>query len=121
MPDAEGRRFSLRVGLFCAAIFVAIGIHLPFFPLWLAGQGLDDTEIAAIIAAPLFLRIVLSPVLAGAADRLPSLAHASALYALIAALFLLGLAFADGFWPILILAAARWSSGTCSSRSPMRC
>jgi MFS transporter, PPP family, 3-phenylpropionic acid transporter len=105
MPDAEGRRFSLRVGAFCAAIFVAIGIHLPFFPLWLAGQGLNDTEIAAIVAAPLFLRLVLSPVLAGAADRLPSLAHASALYALIAALLLLGLTFADGFWPILILAA----------------
>ena len=105
MADAEGRRFSLRVGLFCVAIFGAIGIHMPFFPLWLAGQGLNDTGIAAIVAAPLFLRIVLNPVLAGAADRLQSLAHASALYGLIAALLLLGLAFADGFWPILILAA----------------
>ena len=105
MRDAESRGYSVRTALFCAAIFAAIGIQLPFFPLWLVGQGLSDPQIAAIVAAPMFLRIVASPALAGAADRLPSLAHASALYALIAALLLAGLGFAGGFWPILVLSA----------------
>lgn len=113
MRNAESRRYSVRTALFCAAIFAAIGIQLPFFPLWLLGQGLSDPQIAAIVAAPMFLRILASPVLAAAADRLPSLAHASALYALIAALLLTGLAFAGGFWPILVLSAGAlvfWTS-----------
>jgi PPP family 3-phenylpropionic acid transporter len=99
------RRFSVRAALFSAAMFMGIGIYVPFFPLWLAEKGMSGPEIATIIAAPLFVRIAFLPALAAFADRLPDLGTAAALYALVAALLLAPLAVFDGFWPILILSA----------------
>ena len=103
MSAGEGRSFAIRSGLFGAAIFVGVGIYIPFFPLWLAERGLTGPEIATILAAPLFARIPLMPFMTGAAERLPNLGLASVLYAFVAGLLLLGLVPAQGFWPILLL------------------
>ncbi|HWT30698.1 MAG TPA: MFS transporter [Propylenella sp.] len=103
MASDEGRGFAIRSGLFGAAIFVGVGVYLPFFPLWLAERGLSGPEIAAILAAPLFARIPLMPFMTAAAERLPSLGLASALYGFAAGLMLLLLIPAHGFWPILLL------------------
>ena len=81
MAADEGRGFAIRSGLFGAVIFVGVGIYIPFFPLWLAERGLSGTEIGIVLAAPLFARIPLMPLLTGAAERLPNLGLASALYA----------------------------------------
>jgi MFS transporter, PPP family, 3-phenylpropionic acid transporter len=105
MRSREGQGFAIRAAAFGMAIFVGVGIYLPFFPLWLAGKGLGGTEIATIVAAPLFARILFMPLLAAAAEKLPDLRVASVLYALAAALFLSTLAFVGSYWPILLLAS----------------
>ena len=44
----------------CFTLFVPLGIHLPSFPLWLQANGFDAEQIAIILAAPMFLRVVTS-------------------------------------------------------------
>ncbi|TAL78413.1 MAG: MFS transporter [Beijerinckiaceae bacterium] len=52
-----------------AALFLPYGLHLPYFPVWLAARGLTDFQIAATLATPLILRVLLMPVIAYVADR----------------------------------------------------
>lgn len=93
--------FAVRLGLFYAALFVVAGVKLPYFPLWLDGRGLTTAEIAAIMAAPLFLRILLTPAIGIAADARGDrrLGIIVAAWVALAALLLLGLV--SGFWAIL--------------------
>ena len=42
---------AIRLALFYAAVFVAVGIHVPFWPLWLKDRGLSATEIGLLVAA----------------------------------------------------------------------
>ena len=103
--DAK-RSFGLRVALFYGALFVFYGMHTPFLPVWLNWRGLSAAEMSAIIAAPLFLRIFVSPLVAMAADN--SGLHRRYLVALawFSLAFVLILATATAFWPILLLATA---------------
>jgi PPP family 3-phenylpropionic acid transporter len=105
MRRAQGGSFAIRSAGFCATVFFGLGVYLPFFPLWLADQGLSDAEIGTIVAAPLLVRIAFTPALAGLADKLPTLGGASALYALLATMLVALLAVVSGYWPILLLTA----------------
>lgn len=62
-------RFELRLALLYGAVFLPLGIHLPYLPLWLAGSGFDAQEIGVILAAPMFLRVVTTPVITALADK----------------------------------------------------
>jgi len=106
MRAGEGRRFSVRAAAFCAAVFFGLGVYIPFFPLWLSAKGLSDAEIGTILAAPLVVRIALTPLLASIAERLPSLGVASAVYAGSAGMLFAMLAGFGGFLPTLIIVAA---------------
>ena len=66
-PHAFG--FAPRLAAFYAAIFVLIGIQLPFFPLWLKAKGLDAQTIGLVLAVPMVVRIFAIPVAARVADR----------------------------------------------------
>lgn len=63
------RRFELRISILFACIFLPNGIHLPYFPLWLQFQEFSPSQIAAIIAAPYFVRILAGPAVSAYADR----------------------------------------------------
>lgn len=63
------RHFELRISLIFMAIFISPGVHLPYFPVWLEAHGFDAEEIAVILAAPMFLRVVTTPVISTLADR----------------------------------------------------
>jgi PPP family 3-phenylpropionic acid transporter len=63
------RRFELRISLIFAALFIPLGVHVPYFPLWLEAKGFDAEEIGIILAAPMFLRVVTTPLITAAADR----------------------------------------------------
>ena len=102
----EGRNFAARVSILFAAIFVVAGTNLPYFPVWLDWQGLGPREIAAITAVPLFVRVLVTPAIAFAADRAGD--HRLFLIVLswggLAAL--LALSQSAGFWPILLCTVA---------------
>ena len=55
--------------LLYAALFFELGINLPFFPLWLRSQALDDAAIGVVLAVPLVLRIIANPTVTALADR----------------------------------------------------
>lgn len=105
MIAREARGFAIRAGGFGAAIFFAVGVSYPFFPLWLAARGLSGPEISAILAAPLFARIALAPVLMTVADKLPDLRVAALAYAALATLLFAMLGTVGGFAPILVISA----------------
>ena len=69
--DAARERlgFAARVSALFAAVFVIAGTNLAYLPVWLDWAGLGPREIAIITAAPLFVRVAVTPVIAFAADR----------------------------------------------------
>ncbi|MGQ0671711.1 MAG: MFS transporter [Hyphomicrobium sp.] len=63
------RGFAIRVGTFYGALFLIYGVHVPYLPVWLDWRGLSASEIGAIMSAPFFLRLLVTPVTALFADR----------------------------------------------------
>lgn len=59
----------IRTGGFYAALFGALGAHLPFWPLWLSDWGLSDGEIGAYLGAGIVLRLAAGLGLPVLADR----------------------------------------------------
>ena len=50
--ELTGRRFVRRLALFYASVFVALGVQLPFLPVWLAAKGLDPQPSASCSPCP---------------------------------------------------------------------
>jgi PPP family 3-phenylpropionic acid transporter len=59
----------VRYALFFIAVFLFVGIYVPFWPLWLASRGLNAEEIAIVVAAATWLRAIGPPIAADLADR----------------------------------------------------
>lgn len=95
--------FAVRIALFYGALFVIYGMHVPFTPMWLAWRGLTPSEIAAIMAAPFFLRVVITPAVALAADRNGTHRRIMIVLAWLALGSVLALSQAAHFWPVMLL------------------
>ncbi len=94
---------AARIAFFYVAIFLILGISLPYFPLWLKAQGLSAVEIGLVTSVPLFIRIATTPMIGIAADRsgaVKGVVLAGAGFATLSALALMGV---EGLWPILVL------------------
>jgi PPP family 3-phenylpropionic acid transporter len=61
--------FIPRLTALYAAMFIGIGIQMPFFPVWLKAKGLDADMIGVVLAAPLVARLLAIPLVTRAADR----------------------------------------------------
>lgn len=101
---SDDRAFAVPIALFYGALFIIFGTNVPFMPVWLDWCGLTAAEISAVMAAPLFLRVFVTPVVAVAADR--EGAHRIYLVGLawLGLAFVLALAQTRSFWPILLFA-----------------
>ena len=60
---------AIRLALFYAAVFLFVGVSLPFWPVWLTAKGLSATEIGLLITAGTWVRIAAPPIAAHFADR----------------------------------------------------
>lgn len=60
---------ALRISLFYSAIFLVIGVLMPFWPVWLKSRGISATEIGLILAVATWSRAIINPLLAQSADR----------------------------------------------------
>jgi MFS transporter, PPP family, 3-phenylpropionic acid transporter len=58
-----------RLAFLHAASFGGIGIHVPFFPIWLESRGLPAAWIGIVLALPIVVRIVVTAPLMSLADR----------------------------------------------------
>ncbi len=91
---------AVRFSLYYAALFLVIGILLPFWPAWLASRGLDAGEISLVLSAAIWVRVLANPVIAHFADL--SGAHRSVIMLAAAGALAAYAAFdlVDGFWPL---------------------
>jgi PPP family 3-phenylpropionic acid transporter len=101
-PRPAGRQ-ATRLGMFYAASFLVVGIQLPFWPVWLAGRGLDTTQIATVFAAAIWAKVIATPALGALADRLAARRAVMIVLAALACVAYAGLWPAGGFWPLLAL------------------
>ena len=105
---------AFRYALFCAAIFAVIAAQLAFWPLWLASRGLDATEIGALSAATLAVRVAATPLLGMLTYRTEQRRLILGLTLLLLAGFALFVP-AYGFVALLPIAVV---TGTCLSALP---
>src|SRR5881628_3161500 len=98
VAPALGATSELRLSLLTASVYAAIGIHLPFFPLWLASRGLSALEIGEIAAVPPLVRLVSNLILPPHADRTGDIPGMLMACALGAACAYAALGLIDGFW-----------------------
>ncbi len=66
-PDG---RPAARLAAFSAAAFLVVGVQTPFWPVWLAGHGLDARQIALVFAAAIWAKVVATPLIGALADRI---------------------------------------------------
>lgn len=111
-PPAGPFGVSARLALFYAAIFALIGVHLPFWPVWLTAKGLGAVEIGIIIAAGVGTKVIFNPLVAHAADRRGQ-RRPIMIGLAVAAFFIFALfGVTAGFWTILLVTVmffAVWS------------
>jgi PPP family 3-phenylpropionic acid transporter len=70
-PPSSGlcHPFSFRLALFYAAVCAALGVQLPFLPVWLAARGLDAGAIGVVLAVPMVVRVFAIPLATRSSDR----------------------------------------------------
>ncbi|MCR6631608.1 MAG: 3-phenylpropionate MFS transporter [Magnetospirillum sp.] len=108
--SAQGAAF--RLATYYSALFAAVGVHLPFWPLWLKDRGLSPTEIGLILATTYLVKSIVNPLIGHLVDRRGERRRPMLWLAAAAALAWMGFALTSGFWPILILtvvALGLWS------------
>jgi PPP family 3-phenylpropionic acid transporter len=94
---------AFRLSFFFAAIFLVIGIMLPFWPIWLKSRGLTELEIGLLLSAGMWVRAFTNPLLAQLADRRgrpDQLLIALGWGALVGHLFYIPF---HGFWPLFVV------------------
>ena len=92
---------SMRISTLFAAALMTYGVQLPFFPLLLATRGLDEREIAVLVAAPMVLRVTTVSALGAYADRVGDRRRVLVAYAGLAVVGCGLLGLAQGFWALL--------------------
>lgn len=97
---------GVRIACFYGALFLAYGVVVPYFPVWLHARGLDPLQISTVTAAPLFVRLLVTPGMGLLADRLGNYRLVIIALSCVALAMILGLGFAHGYGPILALGVA---------------
>lgn len=104
---------AIRLSIFYAAFFTVVGVHLPFWPVWLQAQGLKATEIGTLMAIAIGLKVAINPLIAHLADRSGERKRLMAALSLVALLGFLLFWVAREFWTILavsVVFSAAWSA-----------
>ncbi len=101
--DAARRSFQLRMSLFYGAIFLVMGLYVPYMAIWFDWRGLTAGQISTIFATPLFARIVFTPSIAFLADRFANHRQVLILLSWGTVASLLVLTQLASYWPILTL------------------
>ena len=99
----EHNRLAVPVALFYGALFVVYGTHVPYMPVWLDWRGLSAAEISAVMAAPFFIRLFITPAVALAADRQGAHRRYIMMLSWLALVLVFALAPMRSFWPIILL------------------
>ncbi len=99
---------AVRLAGFYTALFLVMGVLLPFWPVWLAERGLAASQIAAVVAFGVMIKVVGNPLAAEAADRLGERRRPILALALVAFAGFPLFALTESFWPILAVTILCW-------------
>lgn len=58
-----------RLSLFYGCLFLVIGIHAPFWPVWLQGRGMTAGEIGVLLAVGIWVKVFANPFVGHVVDR----------------------------------------------------
>lgn len=105
-PGRTEAGFVVRLACFFAATFLVTGVKGTYLPVWLDWRGLSAPQISAVVALPLLLRIVATPVVGFAADRFGDHRKVVIGLAWLSFVLIVLLVPTAGFWPILVLTLA---------------
>ena len=97
---------GVRISLFFGALFLAYGVVVPYFPVWLDARGLDPLQISTVTALPLFVRLLVTPSIGLLADRLGNYRLVIVTLAWGALALIAGLSLVSGYVPILVIGVA---------------
>ena len=95
-----------RIALFFAALFLAYGVVVPYFPVWLHARGLDPLQISTVTALPLFIRLLVTPSIGLLADRIGNYRMVIVTLSWMALALVIGLSLVGGYLPILVIGVA---------------
>lgn len=107
------RGYHVRMAAFYWATFLVVGSNGPYLPVWLDWRGLTPAQISIVLAAPMFGRIVFTPLISFLADRSGETRRILILLALGTLASCLAFAGTASFIPILLVAtvyAAFWTT-----------
>jgi MFS transporter, PPP family, 3-phenylpropionic acid transporter len=102
----EPYAFGARIALQYSAFFFFIGVWLPYFPLWLQGNGLDARQIAAVVAVAQLVRVATAGPVAAYGDRAGDRANVVVFLAFASAVCVSFYPFATGFVSIFLITIA---------------
>ncbi len=94
-----GTRHAVMYG----ALFLTIGVYLPFWPVWLSAQGMSAGQIGVLLAVGTWIKVLSNPVIAQFADRTSRIKLTMVGCAALSLLFFSGFAAAETFLTILIV------------------
>jgi MFS transporter, PPP family, 3-phenylpropionic acid transporter len=98
---------AVRLAAFYGATFAAVGVWLPFFPVWLEqARGFGPAEIGWILAAGYWPRVVTTLLITQSADRTGERRRPMVALAFLTLAGTAALALSESFWPVLLLVAA---------------
>jgi len=105
------RLLPYRLASHYGTFFLMMGVLLPYFPVWLAGRGLNAEEIAIIMALGSWTKLVTDPGTGWLSDRSGRPTGILVLLAVGLFVFMVLHIPAQGFWPILLVTLA---AGVCA-------
>lgn len=94
---------AFRLSLLYAALLAVIGIQQPFWPVWLAGKGLNAAEIGLLLALSIGVKVISAPLVAHLADRSGERKWLMIIFAAVAIGSFATFLATEQFWPILIV------------------
>ncbi len=85
------------------ALFLTIGVYLPFWPVWLSSQGMSASQIGVLLALGTWIKVLSNPAIALVADRTGRTRTTMIGCAALSLLFFSGFAAAETFWTLMIV------------------
>lgn len=102
--QATDSGFQFKLSLFYVMLFLSVGCYVPYFPIWLKNQSLNGDQSSVILAAPMIIRIIFTPLVSIWADYEGNYRKILVILAFGSLFSLLVMSTVSGFWPILVVA-----------------
>ncbi|MBL4632718.1 MAG: MFS transporter [Kofleriaceae bacterium] len=97
---------NFRISLALAAVFFVLGMHLPYFPVWLKSRGLGAEHIGFVLGGATWMKVVATPLIGHWVARSGGPRRIAVLLALITASLYVALWSTSGWLTTIVLALA---------------